>query len=78
MRARTEQVSTKGRVIDHIAFSYRDIDPEFKRLKNEGVTILEEITFKKAFNHRSFFVEGPDKVVIEIVESKPVPEGIWE
>lgn len=74
----TELVPTKGRVIDHIAFSYRDIEPEFERLKNEGVTILEEIRFKEAFNHRSFFVEGPDKVMIETVEAKPVPEGIWE
>lgn len=74
----TEQVSTKGRVIDHIAFSYRDIEPEFERLKKEGVTIVEPITFKEEFNHKSFFVEGADKVLIEIVESKPVPEGIWE
>jgi catechol 2,3-dioxygenase-like lactoylglutathione lyase family enzyme len=74
----TEQVSTKGRVIDHIAFSYRELEPEFARLKKEGVTILEGITFKKDFNHRSFFVEGPDKVMIEVVEAKPIPEGIWE
>lgn len=49
----TDQVSTKGRVIDRIAFSYRDIEPEFARLKKEGVTILGGITFKKEFNHRS-------------------------
>ena len=23
-------------------------------------------------------VEGPDKVSIEIVEAKPIPEGVWE
>lgn len=74
----TEQVSTKGRVIDHIAFSYRHIEPEFQRMKSAGATIVEPITFKEAFGHRSFFVEGPDKVLIEIVESKPVPEGIWD
>lgn len=74
----TQQVSTKGRVVDHIAFSYRDIEPEFERLKGESVKILEGITFNKAFNHRSFFVEGPDKVMVEVVEAKPVPEGIWE
>jgi catechol 2,3-dioxygenase-like lactoylglutathione lyase family enzyme len=74
----SDQVSTKGRVVDHIAFSYRDIEPEFERLKKEGVTILEGITFKKDFNHRSFFVEGPDRVMVEVVEAKRVPEGIWE
>ncbi|MFP6582180.1 MAG: VOC family protein [Candidatus Hydrogenedentota bacterium] len=74
----TEQVSTKGRVIDHIAFSYRDIEPEFERLKKEGVTIVGQIRFDEEFNHSSFFVEGPDKVLIEVVEAKRVPEGIWE
>ena len=25
-----------------------------------------------------FFVEGPDRILIEIVEAKPIPEGIWD
>ena len=73
-----ETKPTKGRAIDHIAFAYRDIEPEFERLKNEGVTIVDPIAHRPAFNHKSFFIEGPDKVLIEIVEAKPIPEGIWE
>lgn len=69
---------TKGRAIDHIAFSYRDIKPVFKRMKDDGVAIVEPIEYRENYNHRSFFVEAPDKVLIEIVEAKPVPEGIWD
>ena len=74
----TKFEATKDRVIDHIAFSYRDIKPVFEQMKKDGVNIVDEIAYREAFNHTSFFVEGPDKVLIEIVESKPVPEGIWE
>ncbi len=69
---------TDGRVIDHIAFSYRDIAPVFDRMKADGVEIVKPIAENDAFGHKSFFVRGPDKVLIEIVEDRPVPEGIWE
>ena len=69
---------TDGRVIDHIAFSYRDIVPVFARMRRGGAEIVRPIVHDDAFNHRSFFVRGPDKVLVEIVESKPIPEGIWE
>jgi catechol 2,3-dioxygenase-like lactoylglutathione lyase family enzyme len=70
--------TSKGTVIDHLAFSYRDIAPVYERMKNDGVTIVEPIRHDPQFNHDSFFVEGPDKVLIEIVQAKPIPEGIWE
>lgn len=70
--------STKGSVIDHLAFSYRDIGPVFERMKKNGVTIVEPIREDPEFGHRSFFVEGPNKVLIEIVEAKPIPESSWE
>lgn len=74
----TEFEPTKGRAIDHIAFSYLDIEPVFERMKKDGAKIVEPIEERPKFNHKSFFVEGPDKVLIEIVEAKPIPEGIWE
>ena len=74
----TELVPTKGRVIDHMAFSYADIDPVFERMKAAGVTIVEEIKEREEYGFRSFFVEGPDQTLIEIVEEQPVPEGSWE
>ncbi len=69
---------TKGRPIDRIAFSYRDIQPVFERMKGSGVKIIEPITQRKEFNMKSFLVEGPEQVTIEVVEAKPIPEGIWD
>ena len=69
--------STRGRVVDHLAFSYTNIKPVFDRLKKAGVEILEPIAVRSDYGFRSFFVQGPDKVVIEIVEAKPVPEASW-
>lgn len=70
--------ATDGRVIDHIAFSYRDIQPVFERMKADGLDIVRPPEHDAKFNHKSFFVRGPDKVLVEIVEAKPIPEGIWE
>lgn len=69
---------TKGRAVDHIAFSYRRIQPIFDRMKKAGVTIAEPISLKPEFGFRSFFIVGPDQVLIEIVEARPIPDSVWE
>lgn len=69
---------TQGRAIDHVAFSYREIDPVYARMKEAGVAIVAEPATCEPFGFRSFLVEGPDRVLIEIVEEKPIPEGIWD
>ncbi len=69
---------TDGRVIDHVAFSYRKIAPVYERMKAAGVEIVAPIAEQPGFGHESFFVRGPDEVLIEIVEDKPIPDGIWE
>jgi len=69
---------TKGRAIDHIAFSYRDIQPVFEKMQAAGVDIVEPITKKSDVGHRSFFVLAPDNILVEIVEAKPIPDGSWE
>lgn len=69
---------TEGHVIDHIAFSFRDIVPAYKRMERNGAKIVRPIKKDDMFGHRSFYVLGPEKVLIEIVEDKPIPEGIWE
>ena len=69
---------TKGRAIDHIAFSYPEIDSVYARMKADKVEILSEPAMQENLKLRSFFVQGPDKVLIEIVEAKPIPEGLWE
>ena len=69
---------TDGRVIDHLAFSYRAIAPVFDRMKTDGIEIVSPIAEQPGFAHKSFFIRGPDQVLIEIVEDKPLPDGIWE
>lgn len=74
----TEFKPTEGRAIDHIAFSYRDIEPVYARMKAAGAEIVEPIGHRPDYNHESFFVLAPDKVLVEIVKAKPIPEGIWD
>lgn len=69
---------TRGRPIDRIAFSYRKLEPEFERMKAAGVKIVEPIAFREQYQLKSFLVEAPDRVTIEVVEAKPIPEGVWE
>jgi catechol 2,3-dioxygenase-like lactoylglutathione lyase family enzyme len=69
---------TRGRVIDHIAFSYRRIEPVFERMKKAGIQIVEPIAVREDSGLKSFFVLGPDNVLIEIVEAKPIPDASWD
>lgn len=70
--------STKDRPIERIGFSYRHIEPVFARLQAAGVKIVEPIATRPDYQLKSFVVEGPDKVLVEIAEAKPIPEGIWD
>lgn len=68
---------TDGTAIDHIAFSYPELDPVFARLRDEGVEIVRPIQTDPIHGHRSFFIRGPDRLLIEIVEARPIPQGLW-
>ena len=69
---------TKGHVIDHVAFSYRRVEPVFERLSTAGVQVVEPIAVRPDYGFKSFFVLGPDQVLIEIVEANPLPDAAWE
>jgi catechol 2,3-dioxygenase-like lactoylglutathione lyase family enzyme len=69
---------TKGRPIDHIAFSYRQIEPVLQRMQAAGVRIVQPIAVQESLRLKSFFVLAPDDVLVEIVEAKPIPEGAWD
>jgi catechol 2,3-dioxygenase-like lactoylglutathione lyase family enzyme len=56
-KGRTGFDSTRGRVIDHIAFSVDNLAEAEERLRKEGVPVSAD-----------HFIEGPDKVRIELVE----------
>jgi catechol 2,3-dioxygenase-like lactoylglutathione lyase family enzyme len=71
--------TSKGRPIDHLAFSFRQIQPVFEKMKARGARIVEPIKVRPEDGGlKSFFLMAPDEVLVEIVESKPIPEGTWE
>jgi catechol 2,3-dioxygenase-like lactoylglutathione lyase family enzyme len=68
---------TEGTSVDHIAFSYPDIGPVAARMAAAGVEIVRPIATSEEFGHTSFFVRGPDGLLVEIVQDQPIPEGFW-
>jgi hypothetical protein len=61
-------VSTRRQTVDHIGLGVSDLRTTVARLKNEGVTVLEEI--HGWGDTRAAMIEGPDQVALELVEAK--------
>ena len=66
----TKISSTKGRVVDHIAFSVDDVSVTLARLRTEGVKILEPLKTTSGGRFKHAFIEGPDSIRIELVEGE--------
>jgi len=64
----SEISSTKGRVVDHVAFSVDDLSATVSRLRAEGVKILAAPTTTSSGRFKHAFIEGPDYIRIELVE----------
>src|SRR5215831_19392650 len=60
--------STKGRVIDHVGFSVDNLADAIDRLRKAGVKITDEIKAVPATKIKYAFIEGPDKIRIEVIE----------
>ncbi len=69
---------TDGTAIDHIAFSFTDIRPVFRRMQRTGVAVVHPVAKSREYGLTSFFVRGPDGLLVEIVQEAPIPEGIWQ
>lgn len=69
-KGRTTFNSTKGKAIDHIALSVENLAETIKQFKADGVTILQEPRNIPGTKIKSAFVEGPDKIMIELVEGQ--------
>jgi catechol 2,3-dioxygenase-like lactoylglutathione lyase family enzyme len=67
-QGREDFVSTRGRNTDHIAFSVVHLDAVLKRLAGDGVRLQTQPRLIPGTKIRSAFVEGPDKIVLELVE----------
>jgi catechol 2,3-dioxygenase-like lactoylglutathione lyase family enzyme len=60
--------STRGRVVDHIAFSVDDLSATIERLSKEGVKVTNPISKAEGGKLKHAFIEGPDFIRIELVE----------
>ena len=67
-KERKEFESSRGRVIDHVSFSVDNLDATLTRLREAGVRIVSPPATDKDFGFRAAFLEGPDRIAIELVE----------
>jgi len=72
-----EFIKTDGTAIDHIAFSFTSLDKAFENIKSLGTEIVQSIEIDEEYGYRHFYVRSPDGLLVEVIEEKPVPEGIW-
>ncbi len=68
---------TDGSSIDHIGFSTENIEFLMNIMRFDGLDIVHDIKIDPIYGMKSFFVRGPDSLLVEIVEEKSIPEGIW-
>jgi catechol 2,3-dioxygenase-like lactoylglutathione lyase family enzyme len=59
---------TKGRVVDHVGISYEKLEPALDYLQKAGVKVTGPIQSEMGGKLRYAFIEGPDKMRIELVE----------
>ncbi len=60
--------STSGHVVDHIGISVDNLDDAMAKLKAAGVTVLNEARSAAGGKIKFAFIEGPDKMKIEVIE----------
>ena len=63
-------MSSRGHVIDHIAFAVADLESAMSRLAARRVAVIEKPhTFGRS-SQRAAVIEGPDKIAIELVDAR--------
>lgn len=78
-RERTGPIQpTDGAGIDHIAFSFRDLDAQYARLIGAGVPIERPLALDPDYGVEHFFVRAPNGVLVEMVRANPLPDAAWE
>jgi predicted enzyme related to lactoylglutathione lyase len=61
-------VETRGKPIDHIAYSTTELEAAKTRIEAAGIAIAEDIRFKDRYGFRSFFVKDAKGIWVEVVE----------
>jgi catechol 2,3-dioxygenase-like lactoylglutathione lyase family enzyme len=67
-QGQTALVSSRGRIVDHIGFSVADLDATLDELRDAGVTITSAPRVLADGKIRFAFIEGPDRIAIELIE----------
>jgi catechol 2,3-dioxygenase-like lactoylglutathione lyase family enzyme len=67
---RTAFDPTEGRVVDHIGFSFEDLGGALEKMRKDGVKVTKEIQTAFHGKVKYAFIEGPDRVRIELVEGQ--------
>ncbi|MFY9555203.1 MAG: VOC family protein [Blastocatellia bacterium] len=70
----TAMSSTKGRVVDHVGFSVDNLAESIEKMRKDGVKVTDEIKSAAGGKIKYAFIEGPDKIRIELVEGHPSKE----
>lgn len=65
---KTEIEPTAGRVVDHVGFSFDNLAEAAARLRQDGVKVTDGGRPPAGGRIKSAFIEGPDKIRIELVE----------
>ncbi len=73
-KGKVELESTKGRVVDHIGVSFDNVTEAMEKLRKDGVKVTDEIRSLANGKIKFGFIEGPDKIRIEIIEGHPKKE----
>lgn len=73
-KGKTELESTKGHVVDHIGFSFANLSEALEKMRKDGVKVTDEIRSVANGKIKFAFIEGPDKIRIELVEGHPTKE----
>jgi catechol 2,3-dioxygenase-like lactoylglutathione lyase family enzyme len=73
-KERTAFVSPKGRVVDHVAFSFEKLDEALAIFEKDGVKVVARPAEIPGTKVRSAFIEGPDNILLELVEGHPRKE----
>jgi len=64
----TSMSPTKGRVVDHIGFSFDNLEEALSAMRKDGVKVTQEIKSVAGGKIKYAFVEGPDQISIELIE----------
>jgi catechol 2,3-dioxygenase-like lactoylglutathione lyase family enzyme len=67
----TTHAPTDGHVLGHLAFAVPDLNAWRTWAEETGVSVVAEPAETHGFT--SFFVRGPDGMLLELVEAEPAP-----